>query len=170
MIYQCPRCDAFNDVPVDYHMMRDVSLQCGHCAHMAHYHNANAANYEDTFYEDTFDEKKADNLIICDDCTSTLTLSHHDHLLLTKSQLACPFCGADLRFAPDKDTSSSLMLFIQLFVICACEIGALFLLLTPAGAHFISYLGTYSDKPIYYILTMRAAFFDMMAFLKGLFL
>ena len=158
MLYTCPNCETISAIPVESDDIASMNIKCGDCGYVSFGENSTDSDACDTY-----------QAISCTNCDNHIQVSEADIRLLSECDLLCPHCE-HVVLLPSQSSLSSYALFWRLSLIFLCLIGALFLLFTPEGADIITYLAQKSGKAHFLLMTFREAFFDMVTFLKGLFL
>lgn len=158
MLYTCPNCEVISAIPIEEDTLSNMNIKCGNCGFVSLFENPSFSDQTHIFHE-----------ISCANCHNHIYLSEGDIASLSACDLLCPHCEHAFRL-PQQAPISSYVLFWRLSLIFLCLIGGLFLLFTPEGGDIISYLAQKSTQAHIFFMTFREAFFDVVAFLKGLFL
>ncbi|MGC6516973.1 MAG: hypothetical protein ACON49_02990 [Candidatus Puniceispirillaceae bacterium] len=136
-------------------------ISCGYChgdlSSPTHTTSAYLAGSQQKIYE-----------ISCDDCEQLLHIGQDDYDMLRQCHLLCPSCLStiNLPFLPEAWWKT----FGKLGVIYVFLLASLALLVTPQGSQLIHDLVPASPEIYHMIITIKAAFFDSLAVIKGLFL
>jgi len=158
MLYTCPNCAVISAIPIEDDKLANINIKCGDCGYVSF--------FENTSHTDDTDKLQA---ISCAICKNHIYLNEADMTSLSACELLCPHCEHAF-YLPPHAQISSYVLFWRLSLIFLCLIAGLFLLYTPEGSDFITYLAQKSGRAHLFFITFREAFFDMLTFLKGLFL